>query len=303
MTYFTIGADIEIFGKYKNSEEHKALCGLIGGTKEKPLQIKSLNNGFMIQEDNVTLEFNIPATESGTHFVDHIRTMREYTEKFLQNLDLEQSKKSSFIFSKNELKHPKALVFGCEPDFDAWKKAENKKPFAENPNLRTAGGHVHVGSDISMIEGIRAMDLFLGVPSVLIDDSPESNKRRELYGKAGAMRPKPYGFEYRVLSNFWMFSDTLAQWIYNNTFYALDFCSRKPPLSKTVGKTIQECINTGNKSLAEKLIHDYGIALPKTTYNREELPKKETVKYHVEMLTDEVIINTMQETPIHQGNI
>ena len=28
-----------------------------------------------------------------------------------------------------------------------------------------------------------------------------------MYGKAGAFRPKPYGMEYRVLSNFWLTSD------------------------------------------------------------------------------------------------
>jgi hypothetical protein len=39
--------------------------------------------------------------------------------------------------------------------------------------------------------------------------------RRQLYGKAGAFRPKPYGMEYRVLSNRWLDSEPLMRWVYN----------------------------------------------------------------------------------------
>jgi hypothetical protein len=41
--------------------------------------------------------------------------------------------------------------------------------------------------------------------------------RRELYGKAGAFRPKPYGVEYRVLSNRWLNSEALIRWVYNQS--------------------------------------------------------------------------------------
>jgi len=58
------------------------------------------------------------------------------------------------------------------------------------------------------------MDLYLGVPSVLMD---KGELRKQLYGKAGAYRMKPYGVEYRTLSNFWIFSDTTIGWVWDNT--------------------------------------------------------------------------------------
>jgi hypothetical protein len=160
-------------------------------------------------------------------------------------------------FAKEELTHPKALVFGCEPDYNAWSRKENQKPQSTDENLRTCGGHIHVGTKVDMLKGIQNMDLFLGVPSVLLDDSPSSIARRELYGKAGAMRPKPYGFEYRVLSNYWMFHDKLVRWVYDQTYIAMYHESKIKH-----SKEIQECINTGDKELAKHICSTYNIKLP-----------------------------------------
>ena len=87
---------------------------------------------------------------------------------------------------------PEAQMFGCEPDFDAWRECVNEKPCADDKNLRSAGGHIHVGGDLAInnpVAVIRAMDLFLGVPSTQLD---AGTLRRELYGKAGCFRAKRY---------------------------------------------------------------------------------------------------------------
>jgi hypothetical protein len=47
------------------------------------------------------------------------------------------------------------------------------------------------------------------------------DRRRQLYGKAGAYRPKPYGMEYRVLSNVWLKNKSLQRWVYRNTMRAI----------------------------------------------------------------------------------
>lgn len=277
----TIGADVEVFAKTKTGE-HKALCGLIGGTKEEPLQIQGLPEGFKVQEDNVSVEFNIPPAQHKADFVKNIKVMNHYVQDLLKKMDYEMSNKSSFIFSKEELKHPNAKVFGCEPDYDAWKKIENKKPQAKNECLRTAGGHIHVGTNqVDMISGIRAMDLYLGVPSVLLDNSPEAVQRRELYGKAGAMRPKPYGFEYRVLSNFWMFNEQLSEWVFRATMQAMRFAENtRKELPKSVGNAIQTCINTGDKVLAEKLIKDFALPMIDKSFSLQmELTPKDFELY------------------------
>lgn len=257
--YFTIGADVEVFGMDK-SNNHVALCGKIGGTKEAPKQIPSFPKGFMVQEDNVSLEFNIPPSDHVTLFSRNIEAVRKECERILNKMNLSISPLSSYSFSKEELSHPNALVFGCEPDYNAWTKVENKKPSSPDKSLRTCGGHVHVGTgDVDMLLGIRMMDLYLGVPSILLDDNEASMKRRELYGKAGAMRPKPYGFEYRVLSNFWIFDKKLVEWVYHNTHLAL--MNSKKVLNKKESSLIQECINTSNKELAKELINKFGVPL------------------------------------------
>ena len=55
-------------------------------------------------------------------------------------------------------------------------------------------GHIHIGYDNSTKETnfaiIKALDLFLGVPSLEID---LDERRRGLYGKAGCFRHKKYG--------------------------------------------------------------------------------------------------------------
>ena len=109
-----------------------------------------------------------------------------------------------------------------------------------------------------MIDVVKLMDLFIGVPSVVLDTSPGSEERRELYGKMGAMRPKPYGLEYRVLSNFWVFDKELIKWVFNQTRLA---CTSKINPTK-YKKQIEKIINTSDKDGAMNLISEVGIDMP-----------------------------------------
>jgi hypothetical protein len=78
--------------------------------------------------------------------------------------------------------------------------------------------------------------------------------RKQLYGKAGAFRPKPYGAEYRVLSNFWVFDTKLTGWVYDQLPRIL--LHGADPLD---GKTIQACINNNDAKLAAKLVDKYNL--------------------------------------------
>ena len=122
----------------------------------------------------------------------------------------------------------------CEPDFNAWTKQINPRPLASDWQLRSAGGHIHIGTKEDPIEVIRAMDLFVGVPSIIKD--PGGERRRELYGMPGAYRIKPFGCEYRVLSNFWIFSRELVEWVYNQTAKAIDFVESGETIDPEVTK-------------------------------------------------------------------
>src|SRR5690606_24428610 len=118
-----------------------------------------------------------------------------------------------------------ALTFGCQPDYNAYTMQTNLRPNTSDETLRSAGGHIHIGykdapeydpeyyiPDEERANIVRALDLFIGVPSILLEPD---NKRKELYGKAGAFRPKPYGLEYRTISNYYMEDKKLIEWVYN----------------------------------------------------------------------------------------
>ncbi len=258
--YFTLGTDTELFA-VDSTGKHRSLCGLVGGTKQNPEQMINLGEGFAYQEDNVAVEFNIPPADNIYNWNTNVKTAKNTLEKLIQEkLGYTFSKECAVSFDTKELTHPNALVFGCEPDYDAWKMVENKKPTCDDPTLRTAGGHIHVGTDsVDMVQGVRNMDLFLGVPSVLLDDKPDSVQRRQLYGKHGAMRPKPYGWEYRVLSNFWIFDDKLINWVWHATNKALSFSHK---FTRKEEKIITNCIDSGDKVTASNLIKHYGLVMP-----------------------------------------
>jgi hypothetical protein len=56
---------------------------------------------------------------------------------------------------------------------------------------------------------IPLIDVFCGIPSVLVDRDTGSKERRKQYGRAGDFRYQPHGIEYRTLSNFWIQNYTL----------------------------------------------------------------------------------------------
>lgn len=254
----TLGSDVEVFAVDKQNK-FISLCDKIGGTKEEPKHIEGFPHGYALQEDNVSVEYNIPPAYCLDDWIMSHKVVTKHIGVVLAKEKLSISKEASASFNDSELVHPNALVFGCEPDYNAWTKTENAKPYCENKNLRTAGGHIHVGSDINMLEGIKQMDLHLGIPSILLDDSKASTERRKLYGKAGAMRPKPYGFEYRVLSNFWIFDDILLKWAYVQSRNAI---TNGKKISAKQAKLIQHAINTGDKDAAQTIITSYGLTLP-----------------------------------------
>jgi len=255
MNKFTIGCDPEIFLKDEN-HNFKSVIGLLGGDKWVPRKLSEVGHACL--EDNVAVEFNIPPCSSFEQFKKEVQaTMQMVKEILPTNLHYDQS--SAVSFPADELVCEKAWVFGCEPDFNAWTMEENPKPHSNDKNLRSAGGHIHVGSDLAIadpIAVIRAMDLFLGVPSVNLD---AGTLRRELYGKAGAFRPKDYGVEYRTLSNFWIFSDQLINWAYTGTQRALEFVQSGKKISAEHGDLINDCINNNNKDSYNKLHQLYAV--------------------------------------------
>jgi hypothetical protein len=251
-----LGSDPEIFLQGRKDGQFKSIIGKIKADKWNPRQIEGMPQGFTLQEDNVALEFGVPPAASRDEFVRNIRGVLLAGLKHLPGEKF--SKLSCTIFPKEEMEHPSAHVFGCEPDFNAWTKQENGKPQPPHPFMRSAGGHVHIETKLNRYNVIRACDLFLGVPSVLMDNGTE---RRALYGKAGAFRPKSYGAEYRTLSNFWIFKPKLIEWVWDNAERAVNLAAKFEEAKKLIEDKdgIQQCINTGDKALAEQLCKKFDL--------------------------------------------
>ena len=248
-----LGSDPEVF-LVNNSGKFIAVNGLINAGKTNPMQIPRMADGFTLQEDNVALEYGIPPAASSLEFQQYIKDVMDVSKNWLPGLDF--SKVSCTIFEDDQLQHPMSRVFGCEPDYNAYTKKANPKPKPEHKGMRSAGGHIHVETKLPKLEVVKAMDLFLGLPSVLMDDGME---RKKLYGKAGAFRGKPYGVEYRTLSNFWVFKPELIDWVWRNTARALAFVEQKTPVGDQSEKEIRAIIDTNDTMGAKSWCNQMGL--------------------------------------------
>lgn len=260
---FTIGADPEMFLKNMDTGVLVPCIGILGGTKDEPIPVV---NGA-IQEDNVMAEFNIDAADNEKAFIHNILSVRKQIRDRLKRYNLTEHIAGSAHFPTDLLLHPQAQTFGCDPDFNAWTGKQNTRPECDDKTLRTAGGHIHVGAEIALKhreQTIQYMDLYIGVPSIIFDLDTE---RRKLYGKAGAFRPKPYGVEYRTVSNFWIETPAKIKWVYKQVGTALQETSRATSyrtsegLSEVTRELVQRAINTSDKNLAAYLIDVHNINL------------------------------------------
>jgi hypothetical protein len=262
MKFLSVGSDPEAFVRHNNGELVSAI-GLIPGTKWNPHKTKHGS----IQHDNILAEFNSKPSNNLKDFIlNHKLIISDLTE-LLTPLDLKLDFIASAMCSDELLSDPISRIAGCEPDFNAWSLSVNDPPSYQFSSMRAAGGHVHIAFDQAVncpenrIKFIRALDMILGVPSIIVDDD---KLRREYYGKAGSFRPKdtidfdsnigpdPYdGVEYRTLSNFWLKSDNLMEFIWNGVekvYNNLDELSEKALYLKD---SIISIINTGDRDRAK----------------------------------------------------
>jgi hypothetical protein len=206
----TIGSDSELF--VTKDGKISSFAGVLGYDKDHKLD---LGTGVRLQEDNVLLEFDIDPCGTLAEFNqlmgNGINGAREVALSHGYNL---AEGVASHNYSAKELYFlpETAKVFGCQPDLNALTGLYNPVPEPKK-GLRTAGGHIHIGyidhigydntNDRSKSKNVAGVlcDFFLGIPSLLED---EDDRRKELYGKAGAIRSKDYGIEYRTLSNYWI---------------------------------------------------------------------------------------------------
>lgn len=270
-----IGSDAELF--LANAQgEPVPVCGLVGGTKEEPLPVLG-GNGYAVQEDNVMLEFNIPAASNADEFKDSMCLMLSYLTIEMRKKALDIQPVSYKMFRASDLESAQARTFGCEPDFDVWGRKPNKPPSPEQladsagRMPRCAGFHIHVsyndgpeGPSLETSEYlVKALDLWLGLPSLFIDTG---TNRRKMYGRAGCFRLKPYGVEYRVLGSGLLYP-AVFPWIYKSVYSAAAWLNAQTPEHTDmnlhgVAEYIVQAINAGDLRRAESIMHSFGVPKP-----------------------------------------
>ena len=244
MTQFTIGFDPEVFvtEKGKGVSAH----GMINGTKESPFPTEV----GAVQVDGMALEFNTTPVPVGNFEAMNrnlVKTMDDMKKLLLKHgeetgrkLNIKPVPVMEFTEEYLANQPDEAKELGCDPDYNAYTLEPNPRPDGER-NFRTGAGHIHIGwgADIPQdhpdhikicADFVKQLDRTVGIFMTAIETD---GRRRELYGKAGAFRPKSYGVEYRTPSNEWLISKSrrkMVHWLVNQAInlhrYSGNFAAR-----------------------------------------------------------------------------
>ena len=260
----TVGADPEFF--VKKGGVPVSAFGLVPGDKKNPFKV-----GFgAVQVDGMALEFNINPAKGVDGFVRNLDAVMAKILEMVPGYEYFDSPVADFGIEYIEQQPEVARILGCDPDYNAYTMAPNPIPDVKRP-FRTASGHIHIGwaDNVDHLDPdhmkacgrlARMLDYTLGVPSLIWD---KDDRRRELYGKAGAFRPKPYGMEYRTPSNAWLNPTLphLRKYVYTQAIKAVEMLFDNPDNEKLtiLGKTAQEIINTGDRASVHYAIKNMGV--------------------------------------------
>lgn len=287
---FMLGCDPEVF--VKENGKPVSAYGLVEGTKKAPF--KTSHGAYQV--DGMALEFNtdpVDANDFEGFNLNVVRTLADLKKALPEGkYNISSVPVMEFGLDYIEAQPEEAKELGCDPDYDAYTLKPNPRPDGDRP-FRTGAGHLHVGwgADIPVenedhiqicANFVKTMDCTVGLFMTFIDREP---RRRELYGKAGAFRPKPYGVEYRTPSNVWIRNKDRRLIIHNLITRAIAFQTNGVDAYKITGgydqDRVREIINTGDHRSAYAAL-DYRFSQAGNTIRQawrrivDEMAKEET---------------------------
>ncbi len=291
----SVGTDPEFMVFDSGGKLTSAITVIPGHGKTNKIPIGKNKQGASIFYDNVQLELNVKPGKTAGELIENLRPLFSEIKARIHPYTFKPQ--ASAIFSEDQLQHPDAKVFGCDPEFDAY-ALEIVKPPTSTDGFRSAGGHIHLGQeegssplnlpygedndssdrDWGRISVIRMMDLIVGLPGVILDKDPTSKDRRKLYGAPGSHRTKDYGAEYRSMGNFWLNTPALVNLIFNLSCRAVssvveghyrnlwpndtDLSKCKYPVKK-----VCQAVKNADVDLAKELVEKYvKPIIPKALY-------------------------------------
>lgn len=219
---FSFGSDPELM--LVRNGQYRSAIGIVKGSIENRIKIQ----GHEFYYDNVLAECAIKPSFSKEEVVPNFKECLQLYAKMVAPFQLVLQ--SAHHYDRAELHHPDAKKVNCAPEYCPYEMKKANGPIEEilYGTLRTCGGHIHLGEE-GLTEGhfgvlaMYMMDLFVGIPSLWLDKDPTSSIRREMYGAAGRYRAKKYGMEYRSLSNFWLGTPRLVEFIYDMSEFVTNF--------------------------------------------------------------------------------
>ena len=273
----TLGYDPEVFLENGTGEVIPAFMFLPKKTSETLTFWDGFQAEFIPDENLVCLANSTDAANKGLQQILALARLFDKTARF--------SQKSVVAISSAALANAsdEHVNFNCNPSLNVY---ETFVPVLDDPralNIRFAGGHLHFGhqrlqqSD-TIKKVVKLLDAISGVMSVSIAEGLDTALRRQYYGRAGEYRLTPWGFEYRVLSNYWLLHPQLMHLTFDIARMVISFSLNDGGL--VWDATEEETRNTINKN-------DVKYARKLLTRNKEIVNELITLRYRPETVTNE----------------
>lgn len=307
-----VGADPELFLFDLDAGKLISAAGLFPGSKEETFKV----DRGAIQVDGMAAEYNIdPATNAYEFIYNNLRVLQQLRDVIKENnpslnFDFRFIPVADFGAEYISSQPEEARRLGCTPDYNAWLDgAENPTPDVDTP-FRTASGHIHIGwgeeFDILDPDHIEAccmmskqLDCVVGIQIAGLDGK-EGHRRRELYGKAGAFRPKSYGVEYRTPSNVWLSNTEYMRKLFATTCSSFqELIGEYRYYEQGEYNDIRKLIDSGD---TRDIIRNYGSWDVKQQYSKEgEAVTADTLDGLVAKYSIKIGLNVPELIPVQVG--
>lgn len=257
-----VGSDPEGFvsrgGKVIGAEKVVPKMGLKSGRAMKPHVVL----------DGVQFEMHPPAHNSVYALGSELSIAMELIGRAAKKAKADLDWRGTVEVDQAELDSlsDECRALGCQPSQNIY----GEFPIKADPQtyrIRSAGGHMHFTTQGLKLHKDRPsvvapIDILVGNLCVLIDRDPDVALRRENYGRAGEYRAdnekKPWGIEYRTLSNFWTRNYALMDLVFGMANFAISVVEQRFNGNDIEGELVEkvkianfiEAINQNDFSLA-----------------------------------------------------